>query len=121
MNQLDVHILKSRDQDPATVTDRKRDLHISTVACSNVVASFPLGSRESITRTCSNWDNISVCESHSTYGGQLTSILRSSMALVSLRASRRAARAEYSMLKGRPVLPSLNSLIALVESSLGSF
>lgn len=46
--------------------------------------------------------------------GVLTSIFLSSMELGSLRTSMRAATAEYSMLKGRPVLPSLNSLMAFV-------
>jgi len=43
------------------------------------------------------------------------------MALGSLRTSSIAATAEYSMLKGRPVLPSLSSLMAFVEVSLESF
>ena len=46
----------------------------------------------------------------------LTSIFLSSMALGSLRTSMRAEAAEYSMLKGRPVSPSLSSLMAFVLS-----
>ena len=40
----------------------KEHVHISTVACSNLVASFPLGRRERATRICSNWGKHSVQE-----------------------------------------------------------
>ena len=60
MNQVDVHILKSEIRTrelSLSGMEAGRDVHISTVACSNLVVSFPLGRRERSTRICSNWGN----------------------------------------------------------------
>lgn len=59
-----------------------------------------------------------LAHSESELGGILTSIFLSSMALGSLMKSRPAERAEYSMLKGRPVPLSVSSLIALSLESV---
>ena len=88
----------------------------STAPCSSLFWIFPLGKRERWTRPCSNWgENAQVSSRASSYkqDGMLTSIFLSSMALGSLRRSRKAAKPEYSMLKGSPVLPSLSSLMTL--------
>lgn len=102
------------------MNDGRCDVHISTAPRSSLVWIFPLGKRESCTSICSNCGERYDVRGRATLskqGGTLTSIFLSSMALGSLRASRRAAIAEYSMLKGRPVLVSLSSLMTLVLSS----
>ena len=123
MNQLDVRILKSRDQDPRIISDRRERTY--TFQRSRVPISsqaFPWGDvREARESAPAGGEMCQLAHCVRRRGRQLTSIFRSSMALASLRTSRRAAMAEYSMSKGRPVLPSLYSLMALLALVLGSF
>ena len=119
MNQVDVHILKAEI--------RTRELSLSGMEAARTHFNgrvFQSRSKLSLRETREGHENLlqlgkpfQFTNRIGPWGGRLTSIFRSSMALGSLRTSMRAAIAEYSMLKGRPVLPSLSSLMAFVELS----
>ena len=117
---VDVRILKSRDQDPGNINYGRITYTFQRWSAPASTGAFPWGSAQVARESAPTVGKgvMSVGETAlSKLGGILTSIFLSSMALGSLAASKRAAMAEYSMLKGRPVSPSLSSLMAFVLSS----